>query len=407
MSHNAAQTHKFMKPQHPGDFPPSGCLPTVQTARMSVACRMAPVLMVLAGCSLMQTDRGQTAADTKPPPVVPDRIIASWNDTVLHQPGEPGIRGFGGRVMFYGEDADKPLQVDGAVIVYAWLEAGASESQRVPDRKYVFTADQLAQHYSRSRLGHSYSFWLPWEQAGGPHRRVTLITRFVGRHGGEAISSSARSVLPGPSSNETISTQPTDAAAAAKSQPKTQPSADDPNHANPEWAQPQVDSESQPAVEHASEMTTSTIDVPDGFAKRNLNSRGTIDANASISSGSKVARDTFDSSNRSAEQQRDANISRSRPAPKTSLEQPASMSEDANASESTDVLNRTPQPAAQSSGAITHRESATRFVRGRFPDQTAPSAPPSTGGVRRQPLPAKSQRGLPPTPRSHRTVTPR
>jgi len=401
MPHNAAQTQKLKTRQHSGDLPPSGCVPGAQPERMSASWRMAPVLMALAGCSLMQADRGQTGRDSSPPRVIPDRIIATWSDTVLHQPGKPGIRGFGGRVMFYGEDVDKPLQVDGAVIVYAWLETAETESQRVPDRKYVFTADQLAEHYSRSRLGHSYSFWLPWEQAGGPHRQVTLITRFVGRHGGEAISSSARSLLPGPSSSDAASSQPTDAGPPAKSQLQTQPSADD-----PEWVHPRLDSDSRPPARDESQMTTSTIDVPDGFAKRNLNSRGTHNADTSTPRASKVGLDAFDSSGRSGEQRWAADILRSRPAAHTSLEQPTNKTGDANPPDSVRLLNRTPSPGAQPIRTITHGESATRFVRGRFPDQTAPSTPPATGGVRRQPLPAKSQRGLPPTPRSRRTVTP-
>ena len=52
--------------------------------------------------------------------VPPQKIVAFWSDTVLHQQGQPAVRGFGGRVFFYADDEKKPLEVDGAVIVYAF-----------------------------------------------------------------------------------------------------------------------------------------------------------------------------------------------------------------------------------------------------------------------------------------------
>ena len=44
---------------------------------------------------------GRTKKDEFKPP---ERIVTFWSDTVLHQPEKPAIRGFGGRVFFYGED---------------------------------------------------------------------------------------------------------------------------------------------------------------------------------------------------------------------------------------------------------------------------------------------------------------
>ncbi len=44
---------------------------------------------------------------------VPERIVSFWSDTVLHQKGLPGVRGFGGRVFFYGSEGEDPIKVDG------------------------------------------------------------------------------------------------------------------------------------------------------------------------------------------------------------------------------------------------------------------------------------------------------
>lgn len=126
----------------------------------------------------------------------PTHVIPVWTDTILHKDGT-AIRGFGGRVMFYGEERDKSLQVDGVVIVYAWNDTGDARKE-TPDRKYVFRASELSRHYSRSKVGHSYSFWLPWDEVGGETQHVTLVTRFIDAAGGEVTSSAAHVVLPGP-----------------------------------------------------------------------------------------------------------------------------------------------------------------------------------------------------------------
>ena len=129
-------------------------------------------------------------------PEVPTRVIPVWTDTVLHRGGKT-VRGFGGRVIFYGESRDKPINVDGAVVVYAWDDT-AGRGQEVPDRKYKFKADDLEKHFGMSKIGPSYNFWLPWDAVGGGTKHITLVTRFVSTAGGEVTSNAAHVVLPGP-----------------------------------------------------------------------------------------------------------------------------------------------------------------------------------------------------------------
>ena len=104
-------------------------------------------------------------------PGTPTKIVAVWTETVLRREGEAPLRGFGGRLMFYEGKKDKPVKIDGAVVVYAFVEDGRDEANAKPDRKYVFTPDQIPGHYSKSEIGHSYSFWLPWDEVGGPQKR--------------------------------------------------------------------------------------------------------------------------------------------------------------------------------------------------------------------------------------------
>ncbi len=127
----------------------------------------------------------------------PFRIVAVWTDTVLSQSGKAPHRGFGGRVMFYGENQTDPAKVEGSLVVYAFDETSRDPMNVKPDRKFVFSADQLEKQYSKTKLGHSYSFWLPWDEVGGPQRQISLICRFVPKKGGALVSEQTKHILPG------------------------------------------------------------------------------------------------------------------------------------------------------------------------------------------------------------------
>lgn len=130
-------------------------------------------------------------------PKLPDRIMPIWTDTILHQPGQPGIRGFGGRIYFYaGEDTDA-VEVDGGLVVYIFDSENMDPHSPEPEKKYVFTPDQFKSHLSQAPMGKSYSVWLPWDEVGGESRSLTLVTRFEGRNGGVILSQPAVKFLPG------------------------------------------------------------------------------------------------------------------------------------------------------------------------------------------------------------------
>ncbi|MDA7978335.1 MAG: hypothetical protein MPJ50_06135 [Pirellulales bacterium] len=131
-------------------------------------------------------------------PKTPLKMVAMWQETVKHQEGKPAIRGFGGRVLFYASDDTKPIKVDGDFDVFAFVESGNKQDEHKPDRKFVFTRDKLESHYSKNKLGHTYSFWLPWEPVGGETLQITLIARFTPVTGGGTVTSEQnRYLLPG------------------------------------------------------------------------------------------------------------------------------------------------------------------------------------------------------------------
>ncbi len=134
---------------------------------------------------------------------MPSRVVAVWVDTVMYTTGEVPVRGFGGRLMFYTPKGEKPIKIDGDLVVYAFDEVGRDPRQVAPDKKYVFTAEQLTSHYSKGELGHSYSVWLPWDQAGGTQREISLIVRFIPKGGTVIVGDPTRHILPGAKIEET------------------------------------------------------------------------------------------------------------------------------------------------------------------------------------------------------------
>jgi hypothetical protein len=166
---------------------------------------------VMAGCSVPKK-----ASDLKPSKLfslgdedepeegIPARMEVTWTDTVLNKPGQKPQRGFGGRLIFYGRDDHKPILVDGQLVVYAFDETGRDPTDNKPTRRYVFPGDQMPARMSKTEIGASYSFWLPWDEAGGPQTEVSLICRFEPKGGAVVVSEQTRHLLPGslPASGE-------------------------------------------------------------------------------------------------------------------------------------------------------------------------------------------------------------
>ena len=161
--------------------------------------------VALCGCSAMETVRNlDFDLDDRIPwssnsddPLAPKKLIAIWTDTVLHQTDKDPLRGFGGRVMFYRDESGEPCKVDGMLVVYAFRENGREPDDVKPDRKFVFPADMMERHYSKSKLGHSYSFWLPFDTVGGEQQEYSLIVRFTPKQGPIVVGEQTRHVLPG------------------------------------------------------------------------------------------------------------------------------------------------------------------------------------------------------------------
>jgi hypothetical protein len=134
----------------------------------------------------------------KPDPEIPARLATTWIEAVHNRPGEPAQRGFGGRISFFKPGSEDPIRVDGQLVVYAFDETSRPEYETQPTRRYVFPPEQFAVHESETKLGPSYSVWLPWDNVGGNERKISLIAKFEPHKGAAVVSEQTKHYLAGP-----------------------------------------------------------------------------------------------------------------------------------------------------------------------------------------------------------------
>ena len=126
----------------------------------------------------------------------PDSIVAIWKDATYTVAGERPTRGFGGRLYFYDRNKN-PVVVDGELVVYGFVDDKFNPKQ-APEKRFVFTRDQLPDHMSVSSVGPSYNIWLPWDHINGEQKQVTIIATFKEAGTGRLCQSEAiPSILPG------------------------------------------------------------------------------------------------------------------------------------------------------------------------------------------------------------------
>ncbi len=135
--------------------------------------------------------------DEPTPPQVPTRLVSTWTDTILNQQGEKSQRGFGGRLLFFNEEGEDPIRVEGQLVVYAYDERGRAAHETHPTRRYIFPAEQFVRHESEAAIGSSYSVWLPWDAVGGEQKNISLIARFESKAGPLIVGEQTKHLLPG------------------------------------------------------------------------------------------------------------------------------------------------------------------------------------------------------------------
>ncbi len=338
--------------------------------RRIIAIGLPVCSLLVAGCSPLDLNGDWSWPGAKPAPRTPSRVADVWTDTVLNEPGKIGIRGFGGRVMFYDERDDKPVVVDGTLTVYAFADDDADPTNSVPEKKFIFPADKLQRHYSESSIGHSYSFWLPWDEVGKRERQISLMTRFEDRSGRVVVGRLIRKTLPG-----RIETPGVSPAVA---------------QAWPQAAGGKPTDESVKPVSHHEiieplriERKTITIDVPKQFAGKYLAAPQHTADEALNTAGAMVPSVT--------------------PLSGPATVGPAAQNPPPAASAPTQPSATEEQLQAAATGTLLELAPPAHSAPGRPQAQTRAFVGPTRDRIRRQPYPATWLSGLPATPRSDPT----
>jgi hypothetical protein len=303
----------------------------------------ALLLGAASGCAKLHLS--QPFAAFEPEPEVPEKVVAVWTPAALHPPGKKPIRGFGGRIMFHGGDANRSIPADGNLIIYAFDDADPDPDDQVPQKKYVFPAEDLPRHQSDSALGPSYSVWLPWDAIGGYQQPVSLITRFEAPDGRVIMSSVAQVTLPGkiPPKQELLAKRSAEARQRS-------------NRFEVQQAAYHAGNEQPHDVQKAALRTPLTIAVAPDHARRLLMRELTTPEPAADNVQRRYVELT------TADRINGQVVSNGLPGSETSL--------------------------------------ATRSSPPALPARTAPAAPPSSDPARRQPHLGEAPRRLPSTPRS-------
>lgn len=351
-------------------------LPSVKVVGALGLCLAALVV----GCAPLELSKESVPTLWKPKPQTPESMVDFWGEYLHHAEGTPSVRGFGGRLMFYGLKASAPIVVDGTVTIYAYDDSKGPRVDDQPDKKFVFTREELAKHYSKSSLGHSYSFWLPWDEAGGEKKRITLITRFD--------DASGKVILGKPTKQNLFGSESAAALAAKRAREKAGEAS---TSEEPRVART-VDPDVQPAsyesssaapgkaAAAASEVRTTTITLPPHLARR-FGPEGDLATAVPMATTAVPA---------------PADLPAKDAAGKASSEEPATSSRRA--------------PAGSALESAVAAPPAARSAPGRFPARRERAALPAPGHVRTQPYPATWPSALPRTqhmaPSTESTETP-
>ena len=309
------------------------------SCQIAVAINCLFALLVLCGCQSIHSD-AKFPWDQSGKLQIPEKIVVVWTEAVQHHEGQSAQRGFGGRVFFYDKQ-EKPLKVDGTLLVYVFDNDSLNSGNNSPEKKFVFLSETLPNHYSKCALGHSYSIWIPLGPVGAPAKSLSLVIRLDGKNGGTVMSTMARKLLPGTAG-------PNDTAKITRPANDNSSGIRQVQYLEPDLAvQPS-------AVPAKADLVSHTIDLTPSFTKR---------------------------------------------LQQISSEDPAVLNPDINTKPAAPIADD-PNEKSSPSRVPTVDESSTHFESQKSQVPTTPSTQPAGSLPRRQPHRAGWLSELPPTPRS-------
>lgn len=107
----------------------------------------------------------------------PVKMFVTWTDSIYTLPGSPATRGFAARIYFYNKNYE-PIEVDGSLVIYGFDDTDDKKAKRSADKKFVFEPAHLASRHSVTKIGPSYSVWVPWDRVGSEQKSISLVPVF-------------------------------------------------------------------------------------------------------------------------------------------------------------------------------------------------------------------------------------
>lgn len=106
-------------------------------------------------------------------------------------------KGFGGHIYFITHGRGLPSEVKGAVRIYIFDDLGTPEEQAKPIHQFDFPAESWKGHLAMSKLGPSYSIFVPYTRTGGRAANCALRIRYTPEKGAPVFSQMVAIAMPG------------------------------------------------------------------------------------------------------------------------------------------------------------------------------------------------------------------
>ena len=140
-------------------------------------------------------------ADAKNPVV---QVVAMWQPATGVGLDGKSCRGFAGQILFMTRDSAVPAKVNGKVDIYVFDDQGKGDELAKPLHHFIFEDDGWNVQARISKLGLTYSVFIPYTRPGSQEAQCSLRVGFTPKAGqGHTVSSDMCNVdLPGVSKNK-------------------------------------------------------------------------------------------------------------------------------------------------------------------------------------------------------------
>ncbi len=125
-------------------------------------------------------------------------MLCIWEPAEGIGPDHLPTRGFAGKITFFPRRRATGVRVKGDVMVSVYDDQGKPSERGKPIRQWEFLGDAWTLHLQDSKLGPSYSVFIPYTRPGNHQAQCALRVRLTPEQGMPIYSETASVILPGP-----------------------------------------------------------------------------------------------------------------------------------------------------------------------------------------------------------------